>query len=131
MNKGGIAYLAGMGLGAAITATAHDQHLTAVRPLPGYACMMLNLSNDQLRDAGSLPPVLAAPAPGAPKIGIASGIVLAKIPAQPTNGYDQVLLFNGKQGWVAAAMLRPYRSASDPHAHCTPSLMSDGRPGIG
>ena len=110
---------------------AHAQGLHAVQPLQGYACMNLNLSPAAMQNFANLPPVLAAPSPQAPKIGVASALVIARSPEHVVNGYAEVLHLNGQAGWVAADKLAPYHSASDPNAHCTPSLMSNGRPGFG
>ncbi len=96
--------------------------LTAVQPIPGYVCMAL-----QPPDAA--PPVLVLPSPSAPHLGIASATMIVASPLQTMNGYAKVLHLDGRIGWVEASKLRPWRSASDPSATCTPSIMSDGRPG--
>lgn len=99
------------------------QGVRASRPLPGYACMMLSSPD-------ASPPVLQTPSATAPRIGIASYTVIAADPVQAMNGYIRVLHLDGRQGWIDARQVRPWRSASDPSATCTPSLMSDGRPGF-
>lgn len=96
--------------------------LTAVQPIPGYVCMAL-----QPPDAAS--PVLQSPSASAPRLGIASATMIVASPPQTMNGYAKVLHLDGRPGWVDASKLRPWRSASDPSATCTPSIMSDGRPG--
>ena len=96
--------------------------LTAVQPLPGYACMMLQPPN-------AASPVLQAPSASAPRLGTASATMIVTSPAQTMNGYVKVLHLDGRVGWLDASKLRPWRSASDPSATCTPSIMSDGRPG--
>lgn len=113
----------------AIPIAAQAQGLQAVRPLPGYACAMLNVSPAVLRD-GPLPPVLAEPRAGAVEIGQASAVVIVASPAKTAAGYTAVLHLDGRPGWVESSKLKPYRSASNPNATCTPSLMSDGRPGF-
>lgn len=112
-------------------AASRAQGLKAVRRLPGYACMVLNLSQQQMRDDALHVPVFAEPSPSSSKVGDASAVVIATSPLNVVRGFGEVLFPNGRQGWIEAKMLRPYSSASDPNAHCTPSLMSNGRPGFG
>ena len=115
-----------------LASVAHAQGLRAVHPLDGYACMNLNVPEKLLEDrtwAGV--PVFAAPLPDARQVAVATPTVIAKSPAVITNGYAQVLRLNGDTGWIEAAKLKPYSSASDLYARCTPSLMSNGRPGLG
>jgi hypothetical protein len=111
---------------------AHAQGLRAVRPLDGYACMNLAVPEAMLMDrswAGV--PIRSTPSADAPQAAVATPTVIAKAPAVIVNGFAQVLRLNGATGWIEAAKLKPYSSASDPYARCTPSLMSNGRPGIG
>jgi hypothetical protein len=110
---------------------AHAQRLQAVRPLPGYACMMLNLSPAQMQDDSVNVPIYAQPSASSPKVGNAAAVVIATSPLNVVHGFGEVLFPNGRQGWIEAKMLRPYANASNPNAHCTPSLMSNGRPGFG
>ena len=107
------------------------QGLKAVRPLPGYACMVLNLTQQQMLDDTLHVPVYAEPSPSSSKVGDAAAVVIATSPLNVVRGFGEVLFPDGRQGWVEAKMLRPYSSASSPGAHCTPSLMSNGRPGFG
>ena len=110
---------------------ARAQGLQAVRPLPGYACMVLNLSQQQMLDNSLHVSVYAEPSPSSPKIGDASAVVIATSPLNVAHGFGEVLFPDGRQGWIEVKMLRPYASANDPNARCTPSLMSNGRPGLG
>ena len=110
---------------------ARAQGLKAVRPLPGYACMVLNLTQQQMLDDTLHVPVYAEPAQSSSRIGDASAVVIATSPLNVVPGLGEVLFPDGRQGWIEAKMLRPYSSASNPDAHCTPSLMSNGRPGLG
>ena len=109
----------------------HAQGLQAVRPLPGYACMVLNLTQQQMLDDSLHVPVYAEPNPSSGKVGDASAVVIATSPLNVVRGFGEVLFPDGRQGWVEAKMLRPYSNASNPNARCTPSLMSNGRPGLG
>lgn len=110
---------------------ARAQGLQAVRPLPGYACMVLNLTQQQMLDDSLHVPVYAEPNPSSARVGDASAVVIATAPLHVVRGFGEVLFPDGRQGWVETRMLRPYSSASDPSARCTPSLMSNGRPGLG
>ena len=110
---------------------AYAQGLTAVRPLPGYVCMDLNLSAAQIRDDTIQVPVRTIPSVTAPQAGIAGATVIAVSPIRLVDGFAEILFPNGKHVWIAANMIRPYRSASNPNATCTPSLMSNGKPGFG
>lgn len=105
-----------------VPAAALAAGLTAVQPIPGYVCMAL-------RSPDAAPPVLVLPSPSAPHLGIASATMIVASPPQTMNGYTKVLHLDGRIGWMDASKLRPWRSASDPSATCTPSIMSDGRPG--
>lgn len=118
--------------GCLVASGSHAQGLRAVRPLDGYACMNLAVPEATIRDrAWAGVPILAAPRPDAAQAAVAAPTVFAKSPTVIVNGYAQVLRLNGETGWVEAAKLKPYSSASDPYARCTPSLMSNGRPGFG
>lgn len=124
----------GMLFGLLVTISAqpaYAQGLTAVRPLPGYVCMDLNLSAAQIRDDTVQVPVRAVPSAAAPQVGIAGATVIAISPIRVVNGFAEILFPNSDHVWIAANMIRPYRSASNPNAKCTPSLMSNGKPGFG
>jgi len=106
--------------------------LSAVKSLEGYSCKSLVATEAQMMDR-QWPgvPIQTEPSPAAPRGAVASAIVIAKEPAHVVNGYAEVLRLNGLPGWIEADKLKPYSSASNPHARCTPSLMSNGRPGFG
>ena len=105
--------------------------LHAVRPLGGYTCMMLNLTDAQMRDNSIVVPVYGGPSTASGRVGNASALVIAKSPLHVVNGFAEMLFPNGATVWVEAKMLRRYHSESNPNAHCTPSLMSNGKPGLG
>jgi hypothetical protein len=119
-----------LGLGLWLTSPAAAQGLHAVRPLPGYSCMSLNLTEDQVRDFSALPPVMQQPSPTAPKLGVAGAIVMTVNPARVANGYIAVLMPDGRSGWVQVDKLRPYRNPTNPAVRCVPSMMANGRPGF-
>ena len=113
-----------------LSSTVNAQGLHAVSPLPGYSCMSLNLTEDQVRDFNALPPVMQQPSSTAPKLGVAGAIVMTVDPARVTNGYAAVLMPDGRSGWVQAGRLHPYRNAANPLVRCVPSMMSNGKPGF-
>lgn len=117
-------------VGLGLSSMAHAQGLHAVRTLPGYSCMSLNLTEDQVRDFNALPPVMQQPSPTASKLGIAGAIVITVDPVQVTNGYVAVLMPDGRSGWVQADRLHPYHNAANPSVRCVPSMMSNGKPGF-
>jgi hypothetical protein len=115
----------------ACLSTGQAVALTAVRPLEGYACMDLNLTDEEMRNFGSLPPVFAAPKQESKKIGVATSTVFVVSPIREVNGFVEMLRLNGQRGWIASKMLRSHRSIAVPPLPCTPSLMSNGKPGFG
>lgn len=122
--------LSTFGLGLATTVQADAQQLRAVRPIPGYSCMALNLTEQEMFDPNAIPSVVEQPSPSARKIGLASSVVITEEPRHAQNGYVAMMMPDGRHGWIAADKLKPYRSTSNPPARCVPSIMSDGRPGI-
>jgi len=104
--------------------SAHAQGLTAVRPIPGVQYMALRNPD------APLPPVYAQPSASSQRIGIASNTMIAPAPLQTMNGYVAVLHLDGRPGWLEASKMARWHSASNPAARCTPSVMSDGRPGF-
>jgi hypothetical protein len=112
---------------AGVPATA----MTQTRPLPGYRCMMLNLTEQQSMDLSVHVPVRAQPSTAAPAVGWAGAVLIVKEPATPVNGFLQVLLSDDRQVWIAANMVRPYHSLGDPNAQCVPEILSNGRIGFG
>jgi hypothetical protein len=121
-----------LGLAAVFAHAAHAQEVRAVRTLDGYVCMNLNLPDARMRDpAAPRVPIREAPRANAAVGTLATPIVITKSPEHVVDGFAEVLQLTGKPGWIEAKMIVPYRSASDPFAHCTPSLLSNGRIGTG
>ena len=114
-------------IGVALTSAAVAETLRAVSPLPGYKCMVLNLSEEQAKDFNVHVPVRAQPAANAPEVGWAAATVAVRDPLHVVNGFTEALFPTGATVWIASNMLRPY---SDSHAKCVPSLMSNGKPGF-
>lgn len=111
--------------------TAHAAGLTDVRPLPGYACAQLDLTNAQLTDPKIGVPIRGTPSRQAPIVSYAGNTLIVQEPAQPTAGFVRMLRVTGQTGWIEAKFLRPWFNQYDPTAQCVPSMMSDGKPGFG
>lgn len=107
-----------------------QEALHVLRPLSGFECMSLNLSETQMFDNSVIVPVFANPSQGAPQVGIASATVLVATPLREVNGYLQVLRLDGGSGWIAAHFLKPWHNPNNPNRRCVPSLMSNGKPGF-
>jgi hypothetical protein len=125
-------FILGLIAAGALAPTAHAEEVRAVRTLDGYVCMNLNLPDARMRDpAAPRVPIRVAPSPDAAVGTLATPIVIARTPEHVVDGYAEVLQLTGKPGWIEANMIVPYRSASNPFARCTPSLLSNGRIGTG
>ena len=115
-------------LALALLAThAHAQPVTAVRPIPGYKCAKLNITEHEAMDFHFAVPIRLAPNPQAPVGTNASAVLLEKQPVHAENGFVEVLQLNGQPGWIEQKRVKPY----DPLAKCTPSVLSNGRIGSG
>lgn len=111
--------------------SAHAQGLLAVRPLPGYICMQLAVSPEQVADPKGGIPILDAPSHSAAVANYAPAVVIVKDPPRSSSDFLQVLRLTGKEGWIEARYSRPWANPYVPNARCVPSLTSDGRPGFG
>jgi hypothetical protein len=112
---------------ASTVATA--QEVTAVKPIPGYKCMNLAISHDQVVDPNFEVPVYRDPSPNSPKIGVATVIPFIREPFRPNQQFQQMLRLNGEVGWIETKWLIPFFSPSHPKAVCSPWVMSNGRIG--
>jgi hypothetical protein len=110
--------------------SASAQGLRAVKPLDGWACMKLNLSEQQSLDPSVHISVRAAPNASAAQAGSAAMTVAVRSPAHDVNGYQEMLFPSGKHVWIATKDIVPWSSLSDPSARCVPSMMSNGKPGF-
>ena len=99
---------------------------TVVKPLPGYVCMKLNLTEAQALN-GSGVYIRLQPADTAPTGTLAPSVVFARSPAHVENGYLEVIQITGAPGWIRQSQVRPM----SPTERCVPSLMSNGRIGAG
>jgi hypothetical protein len=111
--------------GAGVAQPAHP-----MRPLAGYKCMMLNLTEQQYLDPTVRVWVRAQPSPDAPKVGWAATNVAVRDPLHMVDGFTEALFPDGRTVWIESRMLRPYHSLGDPTAQCVPYLMSNGRLGF-
>jgi hypothetical protein len=103
----------------------------SARPLPGYKCMMLNLTGPQSMDPNVHVNVRSGPSATAPIVGWAGSVVVVNEQVEPTNGFLQMLQANGRRVWIAAADVRPYHSEADPKARCSSEILPNGRVGFG
>lgn len=101
------------------------------KPLPGYGCMMLNQTEQQSMDPNVHVNILEGPSPSARSVGWAGSIVAVKQPTAVQNGYVEVMMPNGRTGWIPATSVRQYHSAADPSAHCRPVILPSGMVGFG
>jgi len=120
-----------LGMLTAVGAPTQAQYLTAVRPLSGYVCMRLNLPREQLLSPDLDVPIFNSPSSSSPRLGKAAAALIVKSPMVVRDGLAEILFLDGRVGWVAASVLGPYATSSNPNARCTPSMMSNGRPGFG
>jgi hypothetical protein len=109
---------------------AHADNLYAVRPLSGYACMALNLTEEQMFDPSIHVPIMSEPSASSKPLGKAIATVIVASPPHQVNGYLEVLHLDGRRGWIASQYVRPWRNPGTSGHKCIPSLMSDGRPGF-
>ena len=109
------------------TGGAVAQGLRPVRPIEGYSCKKLNVTEREVMSPnGGGVNLRGAPNASAPAVAIAPSVLFVKN-AAPVNGFVEVMRLNGQPGWIEQARVKPF----DPNARCVPSIMSDGRPGMG
>ena len=116
-------------LGLAPTAS-FAQGFHAVGPAPGWACMGLNLTEQQSLDPTVHVVVRQQPSESAPVAGWAPITVAIRSPNHPVNGFAEMLRPNGQHVWIPEADLRPWSSKADPTARCVPSIMSNSTYGF-
>ena len=113
-----------------LTSLAHAQGLRAVRSIPGYVCMQLNVSDAALVSPQTEVPIYDQPSATGRKVALAANTMIVE--DQPTvSGFRRVLRFNGETGWMDARFLRPWVDKFSPGTQCVPSIMSNGKPGFG
>ncbi len=110
------------------TATANAQLVRPVRALEGYVCMKLAVSEAQVLDPrGTGINLVEQPAANAPIVTTAPATVFVRNPVVQRNGFLEALALNGRTAWIAADKVK----ALDGLSRCTPSVMSNGRLGVG
>jgi hypothetical protein len=112
------------------TTEGRGDTLEAVRPLPGYICMDLNLSEAQMMDPSVHVPIMTEPSANSKPLGYAMATVIVASPPHEAGGYLEVLHLDGKRGWIASRYVRPWRNPGTSGHKCIPSLMSNGRIGF-
>jgi hypothetical protein len=124
MNMIVFGFLAATAVTATPAAGLPPGEVYAVRPIDGYKCMKLDLTEKQAMDFSGASQVwiLTAPEAHAPRGVGAGSVVLVKTPEHLVNGYLEVLQNSGKPGWIQADRVKPY----NPNARCVPSLLSNG-----
>lgn len=121
-----------MGALIGLCLAASAEALTAVRPIEGYVCMNLKLSDPEkdVWDESKLPSVFAKPSATSNKIGYVGVTAIVASPLHIVNGYAEILHPDGRKGWLEAALLEPYKVPGKPKAKCVPSILSNGRIGM-
>jgi len=118
-------------VGLAVLAAGIFSTATEAKPLPGYQCMMLNITEQQSMDPTFHVLVRAQPSASAHVVGTAGSVVIVRVPPKPVNGFLEMLFPDGREVWIAADAVRPYHSLGDPNAKCVPEILSNGRIGFG
>ena len=111
---------AGAQLAGQTTVTSH---------IPNARCMTLNLAPQQMADPSVDIPVRATPRTDAPTIGSTGATVIVR-EGSLTNGFVEVMLANGRTGWMEANSLRPWAPRPGTQATCRPAVLSNGRFGF-
>ena len=120
-------FLFGATVALATVGAAAAQGLKPVHPIDGYACKKLNVTErEAMSPNGGGVNLRGAPDAAAPAVAIAPAVLFVKN-AAPVNGFVEVMRLNGQSAWIEQARVKPF----DPNARCVPSIMSDGRPGMG
>jgi hypothetical protein len=101
-----------------------------IGPATGLMCMSLKVTDAQARDPTFVVPFYSEPSSGSPSVGRATATVFVRSPVVQQNGYLQAMLFNGKEGWIAANAVKPWTNPGGNGQRCVPSRMSDGSLGI-
>lgn len=111
-----------------VPGAVHAQPVRPVRPLDGYACMKLAVSEAQvLNPNGTGINLVEQPTANASVVTSAPATVFVRMPLMQRNGFLEALALNGKPAWIAVDKVRPLDGLS----RCTPSVMSNGRLGVG
>lgn len=113
---------------ACIAASAHAQSIQVVRPVPGFVCKKLNITErEAMSPNGAGVSIRTAPSATAPVGALAPSVLFVRSPEHLVAGFVEVMRLDGELGWIEQARVKPF----DPTARCVPSLMSNGRIGAG
>jgi hypothetical protein len=102
--------------------------VVATSYIPNARCMRLNLSHDQMLERRVLVPMRAAPRNDAEIIGEPPSTVIVR-EGSDTQGFVEVMLANGRTGWVAKNDLKPWQPLPGTQRVCRPAILSNGRIG--
>ena len=121
-------FILGLIIVGALAPSVRAEPVYAVRPLDGYVCMKLNVTEAEvLNPHGTGIFILVAPRPDSAHGTAAASVVLVREPKHLVDGYLEVLQLTGQPGWIAADKVRPFEKT----LRCVPSVLSNGRIGIG
>ena len=121
-------FVFGLIAAGALVPAVNAQPVYAVRPIDGYICMKLNVTEAEvLNPRGTGIFILTAPRPDAAHGTTAASVVLVRDPPNRVDGYLEVLQLTGQTGWIAADKVKPF----DKNSRCVPSVLSNGRIGFG
>jgi len=121
-------FILGLIIAGALASAARAEPVYAVRPLDGYVCMKLNVTEAEvLNPRGTGIFILVAPRPDAAHGTAAASVVLVREPKHFVDGYLEVMQLTGQPGWIAADKVKPV----DKITRCVPSVLSNGRIGFG
>ena len=111
-------------------AEARSAGIQVARPLPGYTCEQLDLTEEQARDITLQVIAREAPSRLAPIVGYVSMTVAVRTPEHRVNGFVEALWPTGRTVWIPADVLQPYHSLSEPATRCVPAVMTSGNIGF-
>jgi len=123
-------YVLALALALSGVCSSQAQGLQAVRPMPGYACMMLSAPPAETVQAIRQVPVRQAPSFTAPILSVSPTVVLVSDPAVVSDGFLRATFADRHVGWIQVSALKPWSSASNPSRRCVPSVMSNGSLGF-
>jgi hypothetical protein len=109
---------------------AQAQGTQSAKSLSGYACMSLNITDEQANDFHFHVLFYAKPNAHASVVGYASSQVAVRMPVHTVDGFTEALFPTGEVGWIQSTLLRPYHSKLDPTARCVPTMLANGRIGF-
>ena len=109
---------------------AQAADMSRTRPLDGYVCKMLNLTEEQAMSPKPQVYVKAEPSASAPNVGWAPLTVAVKVPMRPQNGFVEMLNLSGRTVWIQQEAITDWHSRSNPAARCAPAVMPNGRFGF-